>query len=194
MIDHGEKGDTGERGAPGQQGDTGEQGLQGERGEHGDHGQTGETGETGLTGLTGEPADRGEIATLAQATAQLAEALKVLARSNEKFSESFAQFTVSNGRKMRRLTVVAALILVVGAVSLWGLWTVHSTQHSNGQIQTEIANATNPNSQESIQSRAETVAEIDNAVDCINNHTDRVSEADHGQPLEPLMAGCPTVP
>jgi hypothetical protein len=165
-----------------------------DHGEKGDKGEPGEQGSQGNQGNPGPPADHSELAGLALAMEKLAMAATSLATSNERMATNFVDYAKSNARRMQIIGVVLVAVLVVSGVTLWAVGAVRSGQTTGHTILSTVQNATNPNSKISIQERKETASEIAFAVECVNNHTDRVSEANHGQPLEPVMAGCPAIP
>lgn len=129
--------------------------------------------------------------TLSMAIKELARAATSLAVSNERMATNFLAYSQSNARRIRWVGVGMVLMLIVGAITLWGLKTVHDGQGTNGSVLVAIRAAENPNSRASKQSTDRTVGEIDVAIACIENHTNRVSEKNHDEPIEPRRPGCP---
>lgn len=169
----------------------GEKGDKGNQGNRGAKGEVGSVGEQGNVGEEGPPADVEELAGLAMSIKELAQAATSLAQSNERMANNFIDYAQSNARRIR--VVVAALIIVIIGVgtTLYGVKIIHQAQSSNASVITAIHNATDPHSQISKASKAQTVAEINQAVECIENHLDRVSAVNHQLLLPARMAGCP---
>lgn len=161
------------------------------QGPKGDRGAKGNQGNRGQRGVEGPPADQTELAGLATALQELAQAASSLATSNERMATNFIDYSRDNARRVKSIRVMVGVMIGLTVISLWGLWDVHTNQNTNAEVLLAIENATNPNSVTSKAAQGRLTVEINGLIGCLENHSNRVTEEVRGLPIEALQAGCP---